>query len=69
MLDIVVDARPASIGNGFDVKRILPYRLRQMLGPFIFIDHARGFRRKRDGQLYRPRTLSFYSEFRKETIK
>ena len=40
MLDLVIDARPAAIAPGFDVKRILPYRLRRMLGPFIFMDHA-----------------------------
>lgn len=40
MLDLVIDARPASIAQGFDVRRILPYRLRRMLGPFIFMDHA-----------------------------
>ncbi|SFB98522.1 pirin family protein [Spirosoma endophyticum] len=40
MLDIVIDARPASLGNGFNVRRILPYRLRRMLGPFIFMDHG-----------------------------
>ena len=40
MLDLVIDARPAAIGPGFAVKRILPYRLRRMLGPFIFMDHA-----------------------------
>ena len=40
MLDLVIDARAASIGHGFNVRRILPYRLRRMLGPFIFMDHA-----------------------------
>ncbi|SNC76605.1 hypothetical protein SAMN06265337_3470 [Hymenobacter gelipurpurascens] len=40
MLDLVIDARPADLGNGFGVRRILPYRLRRMLGPFIFMDHA-----------------------------
>ncbi|SDJ98847.1 hypothetical protein SAMN05421823_101593 [Catalinimonas alkaloidigena] len=40
MLDLVIDARSASLGNGFHVRRILPYRLRRMLGPFIFMDHA-----------------------------
>lgn len=40
MLELVIDARSASIGNGFTVKRILPYRLRRMLGPFIFMDHG-----------------------------
>lgn len=40
MLDIVIEARKASIGPGMDVKRILPFRLRRMIGPFIFMDHA-----------------------------
>lgn len=40
MLDIVIDSRKASIGPGMDVKRILPFRMRRMVGPFIFMDHA-----------------------------
>ncbi|MFC5412866.1 pirin family protein [Larkinella bovis] len=40
MLDQIIDARSASLGNGFHVRRILPYRLRRMLGPFIFMDHG-----------------------------
>ena len=40
MVDQIIDARPASLGNGFTVRRILPYRLRRMLGPFIFMDHG-----------------------------
>jgi redox-sensitive bicupin YhaK (pirin superfamily) len=40
MLDIVIEARKASIGPGMDVQRILPFRLRRMVGPFIFMDHA-----------------------------
>ncbi|RAJ97805.1 hypothetical protein LX87_02710 [Larkinella arboricola] len=40
MLDQIIDARAASLGNGFHVRRILPYRLRRMLGPFIFMDHG-----------------------------
>lgn len=40
MLDIVIEARKASLGPGMDVKRILPYRLHRMIGPFIFMDHA-----------------------------
>lgn len=41
MLDLVIDARPTSLGpGGFNVRRLLPYRLRRMLGPFIFLDHA-----------------------------
>ena len=40
MLDIVIEARKASISAGMDVKRILPFRMRRMVGPFIFMDHA-----------------------------
>ncbi len=40
MLDLVIESRKASIAPGMDVKRILPFRLRRMVGPFIFMDHA-----------------------------
>jgi redox-sensitive bicupin YhaK (pirin superfamily) len=40
MLDIVIEARKASIGPGMEVQRILPFRQRRMVGPFIFMDHA-----------------------------
>lgn len=40
MLDLVIDARPAAISESMKVKRILPFRLRRMVGPFIFMDHA-----------------------------
>src|SRR5690242_4077434 len=40
MLDIVIDARSAAISPAVKVKRILPFRLRRMVGPFIFMDHA-----------------------------
>ena len=40
MLDIVIQAREAAISPAVKVKRILPFRLRRMLGPFIFMDHA-----------------------------
>jgi redox-sensitive bicupin YhaK (pirin superfamily) len=40
MLDIVIEARKASIAPGMSVKRILPFRMRRMVGPFIFMDHA-----------------------------
>lgn len=40
MLDIVIEARKASISHGMDVRRILPFRMRRMVGPFIFMDHA-----------------------------
>src|SRR4029078_10823859 len=40
MLDIVFDARDAAISKSIKVKRILPFRQRRMVGPFIFMDHA-----------------------------
>ncbi len=40
MLDIVIEARNASIGDALVVRRILPFRRRRMVGPFIFMDHA-----------------------------
>ena len=40
MLDIVIEARNASLSTGLNVRRILPFRLRRMVGPFIFMDHA-----------------------------
>jgi redox-sensitive bicupin YhaK (pirin superfamily) len=40
MLDLVIQARKAAIAPGMDVKRILPFRLKRMVGPFIFMDHA-----------------------------
>lgn len=40
MLDIVIEARNAAISESMKVKRILPFRLKRMVGPFIFMDHA-----------------------------
>jgi len=40
MPDIVIEARNAAISKAVKVKRILPFRLRRMVGPFIFMDHA-----------------------------
>lgn len=40
MLDIIIDSRKAFIGPGLGVNRILPFRQRRMVGPFIFMDHA-----------------------------
>jgi redox-sensitive bicupin YhaK (pirin superfamily) len=40
MLELVIDARVAAISEEMKVKRILPFRLRRMIGPFIFMDHA-----------------------------
>ncbi|HRG11565.1 MAG TPA: pirin family protein [Cyclobacteriaceae bacterium] len=40
MLDLVIESRAASLGAGMNVKRILPFRQRRMVGPFIFMDHG-----------------------------
>lgn len=40
MLDIIIEARRAELSPGFAVKRILPFQLRRMVGPFIFMDHG-----------------------------
>lgn len=40
MLDIIIEARKAALAPGMDVRRILPFRQRRMVGPFIFMDHA-----------------------------
>jgi len=40
MLDIVIESRSAILSPAVKVKRILPFRLRRMIGPFIFMDHA-----------------------------
>lgn len=39
MIDLVIESRKASIDHGMEVKRILPFRMRRMVGPFIFMDH------------------------------
>lgn len=40
MLEMVIESRTAAISAEMKVKRILPFRLRRMIGPFIFMDHA-----------------------------
>jgi redox-sensitive bicupin YhaK (pirin superfamily) len=40
MIELVIDARKAALAPGMDVRRILPFRKRRMVGPFIFMDHA-----------------------------
>lgn len=40
MPEIVIEARNAAISESMKVKRILPFRLKRMVGPFIFMDHA-----------------------------
>jgi redox-sensitive bicupin YhaK (pirin superfamily) len=40
MLELVIESRQALIAPGMEVRRILPFRLKRMVGPFIFMDHA-----------------------------
>lgn len=40
MLELVIEARNAAISESMKAKRILPFRQRRMVGPFIFMDHA-----------------------------
>src|SRR5688500_13037306 len=40
MSEIIIQSRKASIGPSMEVQRILPFRQRRMVGPFIFMDHA-----------------------------
>ena len=37
-INIIIEERPADIGN-FLVGRLLPFRSKRMVGPFVFIDH------------------------------
>lgn len=37
-IDLIIEERPAEIGN-FMVGRLLPFRNKRMVGPFIFLDH------------------------------
>ena len=38
LIELTIPSREADIG-GFNVRRLLPYVKRRMLGPFIFLDH------------------------------
>ncbi len=38
MIEIVIDTRKHDLGGGFEVGRVLPFRQRRMVGPFIFFD-------------------------------
>ncbi len=40
MLEITIEARKAAIAPGMEVRRILPFRKKRMVGPFIFMDHG-----------------------------
>ncbi|MEQ8717887.1 MAG: pirin family protein [Acidimicrobiales bacterium] len=37
-IDLVIDARRRELGPGMTVARTLPYRLRRLVGPFVFAD-------------------------------
>lgn len=38
-IELVIDKRSHDLGGGFMVGRVLPTRVRRMVGPFIFVDH------------------------------
>ena len=40
MPELIIQSREAAISKHLSVKRILPFRRRRMVGPFIFMDHA-----------------------------
>lgn len=40
MPDIVINARDAALNRIMKVRRLLPYRIKRMIGPFIFMDHG-----------------------------
>lgn len=40
MPQLIIEARSAALSTGLTVRRILPFRLHRMVGPFIFMDHA-----------------------------
>jgi redox-sensitive bicupin YhaK (pirin superfamily) len=37
--DLVIEPRLHDLGDGFVVRRVLPFRLRRQVGPFVFFDH------------------------------
>ena len=38
-IDLVIEPRTRDLGDGFEVRRVLPFAKRHMVGPFIFFDH------------------------------
>lgn len=38
-LDLIIMPRIRDLGDGFRVRRVLPFHKRRMVGPFIFFDH------------------------------
>jgi redox-sensitive bicupin YhaK (pirin superfamily) len=39
VIEILFDSRLHDLGAGFSVGRVLPYRHKRMVGPFVFLDH------------------------------
>ena len=37
--DLIIEPRLHDLGGGFVVRRLLPFRLRRQVGPFVFFDH------------------------------
>ena len=37
-IEMIIDPRPTDLGD-FEVRRVLPYRNKRTVGPFIFFDH------------------------------
>ena len=40
MPEIIIASRTAMLSTGLNVRRVLPFRDKRMVGPFIFLDHA-----------------------------
>jgi redox-sensitive bicupin YhaK (pirin superfamily) len=38
-VELVIVPRTADLGDGFTVRRVLPFAQRRMVGPFVFFDH------------------------------
>lgn len=38
-IDLIIDKRIHDLGGGFEVGRVLPFRARRMVGPYVFFDH------------------------------
>jgi redox-sensitive bicupin YhaK (pirin superfamily) len=39
VVELEIAARTRSLGDGFDVRRLLPTAARRIVGPFVFVDH------------------------------
>src|SRR5262245_2414300 len=37
--ELIIEPRLHDLGDGFVVRRLLPFRLRRHVGPFVFFDH------------------------------